>query len=65
MEQRPARPGVSDVARVRVDHPVGDVLIVDDHPLMCDALSATLGYAFGLRKVRVAAWKRRAISPSL
>ena len=55
MEQRPARPGVSDVARVRVDHPVGDVLIVDDHPLMCDALSATLGYAFGLRKVRVAA----------
>ena len=34
---------------------VADVLIVDDHPLMCDALSATLGYAFGLRKVRVAA----------
>ena len=31
------------------------MLIVDDHPLMCDALSATLGYAFGLRKVRVAA----------
>ena len=54
MEQRPARPAASDVTRVRAAHPVSDVLIVDDHPLMCDALSATLGYAFGLRKVRVA-----------
>lgn len=55
MERRPARPAASDVTRVRGAHPVSDVLIVDDHPLMCDALSATLGYAFGLRKVRVAA----------
>ena len=43
------------MARVHSDHAIADVLIVDDHPLMCDALSATLGYAFGLRKVRVAA----------
>lgn len=54
MEQRPVRAAASDVARVRGDHGVGDVLIVDDHPLMCDALSATLGFAFGLRKVRLA-----------
>jgi DNA-binding NarL/FixJ family response regulator len=53
--ERSARPAASDVPRVRAAHPVSDVLIVDDHPLMCDALSATLGYAFGLRKVRVAA----------
>ncbi|HRO12744.1 response regulator transcription factor [Amaricoccus sp.] len=33
---------------------MSDLLVVDDHPLMCDALSATLGFAFGLRKVRVA-----------
>jgi DNA-binding NarL/FixJ family response regulator len=55
VEHRPVRPAASDVARVRTDLAVADVLIVDDHPLMCDALSATLGYAFGLRKVRVAA----------
>ena len=55
VEQRPVRTVASDVARVPSDHAVADVLIVDDHPLMCDALSATLGYAFGLRKVRVAA----------
>ena len=55
MEQRSVRAGASDVARVPSEHAIADVLIVDDHPLMCDALSATLGYAFGLRKVRVAA----------
>ena len=55
MEQRPVRAAASDVARVLTDHSVADVLIVDDHPLMCDALSATLGFAFGLRKVRLAA----------
>jgi DNA-binding NarL/FixJ family response regulator len=55
VEQRPVKHAASDVARVRADISVSDVLIVDDHPLMCDALSATLGYAFGLRKVRVAA----------
>lgn len=53
MEQRPGMTGSSDVTRVR-GHAVADVLIVDDHPLMCDALSATLGHAFGLRKVRIA-----------
>jgi DNA-binding NarL/FixJ family response regulator len=55
MEQRSVGAGASDVARSAFDHAVADVLIVDDHPLMCDALSATLGRAFGLRKVRVAA----------
>lgn len=55
MELRPSRPGAGDVERVKADHAVADVLIVDDHPLMCDALAATLGYAFGLRKVRTAA----------
>jgi DNA-binding NarL/FixJ family response regulator len=55
VEQRPTLPAASDVARVRAGHAVSDVLIVDDHPLMCDALSATLGYAFSLRKVRTAA----------
>ncbi|TKA96948.1 response regulator transcription factor [Cereibacter changlensis] len=34
---------------------VGDVLIVDDHPLICDALAMTLTHAFGLRRVRTAA----------
>lgn len=55
MEHRPVRPAASDVARVKSTHAVSDVLIVDDHPLMCDALAATLSYAFGLRKVRTAA----------
>jgi DNA-binding NarL/FixJ family response regulator len=54
VEQRSGVPAASDVARVQAGHTVSDVLIVDDHPLMCDALSATLGYAFSLRKVRVA-----------
>lgn len=43
------------MASAGAGHPVSDVLVVDDHPLMCDALSATLGLAFGLRKVRIAA----------
>jgi DNA-binding NarL/FixJ family response regulator len=54
VEQRSVLAAASDVSRVRAGHAIGDVLIVDDHPLMCDALSATLGFAFGLRKVRVA-----------
>ncbi|MFD1914405.1 response regulator transcription factor [Halodurantibacterium flavum] len=33
---------------------VDDILIVDDHPLFCDALSMTLSHAFGLRRARVA-----------
>ena len=55
MEHGSVRAGASDVGLVTADHSVSDVLVVDDHPLMCDALSATLGFAFGLRKVRVAA----------
>jgi DNA-binding NarL/FixJ family response regulator len=55
VEQRSVKPAASDVSRVRAGHAITDVLIVDDHPLMCDALSATLGYAFGLRKIRLAA----------
>lgn len=31
-----------------------DILIVDDHPLMCEALSMTLASAFGHPKVRIA-----------
>ncbi|WP_101341965.1 response regulator [Cereibacter azotoformans] len=34
---------------------IGDILIVDDHPLMCDALAMTLTHAFGLKRVRCAA----------
>ena len=34
---------------------VTDILIVDDHPLMCDALAMTLTHAFGLKRVRSAA----------
>ncbi|MGP3696245.1 response regulator [Rhodobacter sp. NSM] len=34
---------------------IGDVLIVDDHPLMCDALAMTLTHAFSLKRVRSAA----------
>lgn len=34
---------------------IRDILIVDDHPLMCEALSRTLGHIFSLRRVRQAA----------
>lgn len=34
---------------------IRDVLIVDDHPLMCEALSLTLGHIFALKRVRQAA----------
>ena len=33
---------------------VKDLLIVDDHPLMCDALALTLKISFGLKSVRTA-----------
>ncbi len=55
MEQRPIGAVASDAAQAAPHHAVADVMIVDDHPLMCDALSATLGHAFRLRKLRVAA----------
>lgn len=44
-------------SRVRTDAVparVETLLIVDDHPLMCDALSLTLKMAFGLRRTRTA-----------
>lgn len=51
----PAKEAGSDVARGANSHAVRDVLIIDDHPLMCDALAVTLGHAFGLARVRQAA----------
>lgn len=41
-----AKPGTQPAIR--------DILIVDDHPLMCEALSMTLSAAFGLSRVRSA-----------
>lgn len=50
MEHRPAREAGPSV---RGGGPaVRDVLIVEDHPLMCDAISMTLAAAFGLKRVR-------------
>ncbi len=40
--------GRSGAAPLQVD----DLLIVDDHPLMCDALALTLKMSFGLRHAR-------------
>lgn len=51
MEQRPIR----DQAGFVSAGSVRDVMIVDDHPLMCEALSVTLQHAFGLQRVRLAA----------
>lgn len=51
MEHRPIR-DTATYANGRANNPVRDVLIVDDHPLMCEALSITLGHAFGLQKLR-------------
>lgn len=51
MEHRPIRE-TATYANGQANNPVRDVLIVDDHPLMCEALSITLGHAFGLQKVR-------------
>lgn len=34
---------------------IRDILIVDDHPLMCEALSLTLGQMFSVKRVRQAA----------
>jgi DNA-binding NarL/FixJ family response regulator len=52
VELGPIRAG--DPAQAAPGHSVAEILVVDDHPLMCDALSATLGYSFGLRRVRTA-----------
>lgn len=64
MEQRATRHGAgSDVARLGSGQ-VRDVLIVDDHPLMAEALSVTLNLAFGLRRVRVV-WSLAAAEASI
>lgn len=55
MKERPFADAGSDVARGANSHSVRDVLIVDDHPLMCDALAITLRHAFRLTRVRQAA----------
>jgi DNA-binding NarL/FixJ family response regulator len=39
--------------RVGADQ-VREILIIDDHPLMCDALALTLKISFGLKNVRTA-----------
>lgn len=52
----------TDVARGATSHSVQDVLIVDDHPLMCDALAVTLSHAFGLRRVRTASGLAAAVA---
>jgi len=54
MQQTPKVNFGSDVTRRVGGHTVHDILIVDDHPLMCEALSVTLSHAFGLRRVRMA-----------
>ena len=54
MEIRPHLEPFSPVGHGRAESVVRDVLIVDDHPLMCEALSMTLTAAFGLRRVRSA-----------
>lgn len=55
MEQRPVRDARAGPASAAKGGPVRDVLIVDDHPLMAEALSVTLAHAFGLDRVRQAA----------
>ncbi|MDB6179253.1 response regulator transcription factor [Paracoccus sp. Z330] len=47
----PAR--VTGQSRPNADQ-VKEILIVDDHPLMCDALALTLKISFGLKHVRTA-----------
>ena len=52
----PATPQVHDrggTPRPSADR-VREILIVDDHPLMCDALALTLKISFGLKNVRTA-----------
>lgn len=45
--------GKSKAPRLSADR-VREILIVDDHPLMCDALALTLKISFGLKNVRTA-----------
>ncbi len=54
MEHRPIRETATAVGNA-LSGQLRNVLIVDDHPLMCEALSITLAHAFGLSRVRQAA----------
>lgn len=49
-----AEPAVTPAAPRRSADQVQDILIVDDHPLMCDALALTLKISFGRKTVRTA-----------
>ncbi len=49
-----AEPAVTPTAPRRSADQVQDILIVDDHPLMCDALALTLKISFGRKTVRTA-----------
>ncbi|MBO9454063.1 response regulator transcription factor [Paracoccus sp. R12_1] len=48
MQARPSHSPRPNADQVR------EILIVDDHPLMCDALALTLKISFGLKNVRTA-----------
>ncbi|MRX51553.1 response regulator [Paracoccus sp. S-4012] len=48
------RAGESGASPRRIPPRVETLLIVDDHPLMCDALALTLKMAFGLKRTRSA-----------
>ncbi|MBK4218212.1 response regulator transcription factor [Paracoccus caeni] len=54
MEYRLKLEPFTPVLHTNTGNVVSDVLIVDDHPLMCEALSMTFTAAFGLKRVRTA-----------
>lgn len=54
MEHRPLRGVQANTASGAKGSPVRNVLIVEDHPLMAEALSVTLACAFSLDRVRQA-----------
>lgn len=55
MYHSPTLGQVAPASRSATMPAIRDVLIVDDHPLMCEALSLTLGHIFALKRVRQAA----------
>lgn len=55
MEYRPKLEPFEPVLQSNKGPIIRDLLVVDDHPLMCEALSMTLSTAFGLKQVRSAA----------
>ena len=52
MNCQPLSGGATQTARSAEPVVVRDVMIVDDHPLMCEALSLTLEHVFDLARVR-------------